>query len=135
MKYHQLHSILLLLKHNFKCIRFTQAINKKKRINNLTRERNYNHSIQHRGFFKTSSIIISNTPSMLYTSLSRWVYMNKWDVEKGPSTLQHLLADSWLLFLRPVPRGERLLSSPPSQNYKGSVKQKMVAAAPCSQKP
>lgn len=60
MKYHQLHSILLLLKQNFKCAMFTQAINKKEKINNLSRERNYNHGVGH-SFFKTGSIIISDT--------------------------------------------------------------------------
>lgn len=130
MKYHWLHSILLL-KYNFKCIRFTQAINKKKRINNLTRERNYNHSIRHR-FFKTSSIIITDIPSMLYDSPSRWVYINKWDVQKGPSTLQRcnvLLIDPWLLFLRPVPQREQLPSLPPSQNYR-EYKEENVGSSP-----
>lgn len=66
-------------------------------------------------FFKTSSVITSATPSMVCTSLSRRAGINKWDVDKGP--WQHLLADSWLLLLRPVARG-KLLSLSPSQSYK-----------------
>lgn len=60
MKYHQLHSILLLLKQNFKCAGFTEAINKKEKINNITRKRKYNYRLW-QSFFKMSSIIISDT--------------------------------------------------------------------------
>lgn len=101
VKHHQLHSILLLLKQNSKCASFTRAINKKEKINNLTRKRNYNHRVQ-QSVSEMSSIIISDpllmwcTHQPLQVGAHKQMGCREWTISLETTFLQTHPALPWV---------------------------------------